>query len=90
VQESLTNVRKHAGSSVGRVEVRLRYRPGQIEVRVRDDGHAHAGPLGPGEGGHGLLGMRERVAAHAGTLSAGPRECGGFEVAAVLPTEEES
>jgi signal transduction histidine kinase len=90
VQESLTNVRKHAGPSVGRVEVRLEYRPGQIEVRVNDDGYTHADPIGPGEGGHGLLGMRERVAAHAGTLSAGPREGGGFEVAAVLPTEEES
>jgi len=52
---------------------------------VRDDGR---GAGAPGDGrGHGLTGMRERVDVHEGTLAAGPRDGGGFEVRAVVPTE---
>lgn len=81
VQEALTNVMKH-GVAVSRVEVVLRYLDDAVEVRVADDGH---GPAPAEAGGHGLVGMRERVDLQSGTLSAGPREGGGFEVRAVIP-----
>jgi signal transduction histidine kinase len=81
-QEALTNVLKHAGP-VSRVDVVLRYLDDAVEVRVLDDGR---GGLGAGAG-HGLLGMRERVELHDGTLVAGPRDGGGFEVRAVIPAE---
>ena len=80
-QEALTNVLKHAGSP-RRVEVVLRYRDSQVELTVRDDGRGITG----GDGhGLGLAGMRERVAMHSGTLEAGPRAGGGYEVRARLP-----
>jgi signal transduction histidine kinase len=81
-QEALTNVLKHAGE-VTRVDVMLRYRDDEVELVVRDDGRgSHAG----GDGrGHGLPGMRERVDLQAGTLDAGPRASGGFEVRVVIP-----
>lgn len=89
VQEALTNTRKHAGPGVSRADVWLRYHDDRIEGRVADDGAGAA--TGPVSGGHGLVGMRERVAAHGGTLTAGSRPGGtGFEVTAVLPTGEES
>lgn len=86
VQEALTNTRKHAGSSVTRVDVELRYRDEDVEVRVSDDGRSPAATPGdaPG-GGHGLVGMRERVAAYGGALRTGRRDGGGFEVVATLP-----
>lgn len=90
VQEALTNVRKHAGPAVTRVDVMLMYRPDEVEVRVTDDGTGSAGDARSGAGGHGVVGMRERVAAHGGTLTTGPRTDGGFEVIAVLPREEGS
>jgi signal transduction histidine kinase len=80
-QEALTNVLKHAGSP-RRVEVVLRYLDEEVELTVRDDGRATA--AGDGQG-HGLAGMRERVALHDGTLEAGPRPGGGYEVRARLP-----
>jgi signal transduction histidine kinase len=81
-QEALTNVIKHAGP-VGRVDVVLRYGDEAVELIVRDDGDgAHDADDGAG---HGLVGMRERVDLHHGTLAAGPRDDGGFEVHAVLP-----
>lgn len=89
VQEALTNVRKHAGPNVAHVDVVLAYRPDEIEVRVTDDGHGAADEAAAAAGGHGLIGMRERVAAHFGTLSMGPRTGGGFEVVAVLPRQDE-
>ena len=61
----------------------LRYCEEAVELLVRDDGGGRAAP-GDG-GGHGLVGMRERVDLHHGTLAAGPRDGGGFEVHAVLP-----
>jgi len=81
-QEALTNVLKHAGE-VTRVDVVLRYADDVVELVVRDDGRG-ARAHGDG-GGHGLVGMRERVDLQAGTLEAGAREGGGFEVRAVIP-----
>jgi signal transduction histidine kinase len=81
VQEALTNVIKHARAL--RTEVRLRYLPEALELTVTDDG-----PGGGEEstGGHGLLGMRERVALFGGTLETGRRaDEPGYEVHAVLP-----
>ncbi|WP_306323824.1 MULTISPECIES: sensor histidine kinase [unclassified Streptomyces] len=85
VQESLTNARRHAPGVA--VDVELHYREGELAIRVRD-----CGP-GPGTGsahasdtqGHGLLGMRERIAMAGGTLHAGPAPAGGFLVDATLP-----
>jgi signal transduction histidine kinase len=80
-QEALTNVLKHAHSP-RRVEVVLRYLDSEVELTVRDDGR----PIAAGDGqGHGLAGMRERVALQSGTLHAGPRAGGGYEVRARLP-----
>ncbi len=81
VQEALTNVRRHAPGAA--VDVELAYTHDALRVRVRDNG---PGPRAA-RGGHGLLGMRERVAMTGGQLRAGPgRDC-GFVVEAVLPTE---
>jgi signal transduction histidine kinase len=79
VQEALTNVRKHAGGAP--TTVRIGWRPGTLELSVRDHG---PGPNGHGDG-HGLVGMRERVRIHGGRLKAGPVAGGGFEVLAELP-----
>jgi signal transduction histidine kinase len=84
VQEALTNVHKHAASAA--TEVGVRYGPEWLEVTVRNA--APDGPrpeLAPAGGGHGLLGLRERVALLGGTFRAGPRLDGGFEVRASLP-----
>jgi signal transduction histidine kinase len=80
VQEALTNARKHAGDA--RAEVRLRYRPDALEIEVLDDGPGSGDGAG---GGHGLIGMRERVAVFGGSLETGPRPGGGFAVRAILP-----
>jgi len=85
VQEALTNARKHAGPSVTRAEVQLRYCDETVEVRITDDGRGSGEHPGSEPGGHGLVGMRERVAAYGGTLRTGPRSSGGFEVVATLP-----
>lgn len=87
VQESVTNVVKHAGVAGCRVEVSARQ--GAIHVTVIDDGIGQRqGPHRIGDGsGHGLIGMRERVAVHGGRFSAGTRPGGGFAVTAVLPME---
>ncbi|GHF71598.1 hypothetical protein GCM10010218_61010 [Streptomyces mashuensis] len=86
VQEALTNTRRHAGPTVARV--RLEYGAGEVSVEVCDDGRG--APAGaPGSGGYGLLGMRERVALHGGTLETGARREGGFRVAARLPVHPE-
>jgi signal transduction histidine kinase len=80
VQEALTNVRRHAGP-VG-CHLTVAVEPGTLAVSVVDDGAA-ARVSGPP--GHGLLGMRERVALHGGTLRTGPEPGGGFAVRATLP-----
>jgi signal transduction histidine kinase len=82
VQESLTNTVKHAAAS--NVRVRVGWRDGVLRLEVCDDGR---GPAGDGEpGGHGMVGMRERVAAAGGELTSGPGPDGvGFRVVASLP-----
>lgn len=82
VQEALTNARKHAGPAHARVA--LRYGREALEVEIADDGRAAANGAGAG---HGLVGMRERVALYGGELEAGPRRGGGFAVRARLPLE---
>jgi signal transduction histidine kinase len=84
VQEALTNVRRHAGGAPTRVHVRRV--DGSVEVEV-----VNAAPTRPGEGpggGHGLVGMRERVRVYGGSLDAGAGEDGGFAVRARLPVQE--
>lgn len=83
VQESLTNVARHAGAATA--QVRLRYTPAALEVSVEDDGRAD--PASAPVPGIGLTGMNERVTAIGGSLRAGPRPGGGFAVTAVLPLE---
>nr|WP_202437547.1 histidine kinase [Streptomyces sp. SID5910] len=83
IQEALTNVQKHAGPQA-KAEVSIVRVGPHIEVTVLDDGAG--GTRAPaGGGGHGLLGMRERVTAVRGTLTTGPRYGGGFRVHAILP-----
>ncbi|WP_037896169.1 ATP-binding protein, partial [Streptomyces sp. Tu 6176] len=89
VQEALTNARKHAGPAVP-VEVRLTCLPGSVRVTVTDRAEAESAEPAPAPGpgsGYGLIGMRERVALHGGTLESGPLPEGGFRVAASLPLE---
>jgi signal transduction histidine kinase len=83
VQESLTNVARHAHATTA--SVRIDYRPDALAIRVDDDGRATPDtvPL-PGVG---LLGMRERVTALGGRLRAEPRGEGGFTVQAELPVD---
>jgi signal transduction histidine kinase len=82
VQEALTNALRHAHA--GRAEVLLRITDAEVCVTVRDDGRG--GPID--RAGQGLLGMRERADLLGGTLRAGPRPEGGFEVSARLPRGE--
>jgi len=94
VQEALTNVRTHAGPEAA-AEVTLRFGRDDLLVRVADDGPGAGGTLprygttattrSAGRPGHGLTGMRERAAMYGGTIQAGPRLGGGFEVTARLP-----
>ena len=87
VQEALSNTIQHADAE--HAHVRLRYGPESVEVDVTDDGRG-VGAQDPENGrGHGLLGMRERVAMLGGRLEAGYRPTGGFEVRATLPLEPE-
>jgi len=82
VQESLTNVLKHAGTGA-RTGVTIIRSGGAVRVSVHDDG---AGPSGRASStAHGIVGMRERVAAYDGTLRTGARPGGGFEVEASIP-----
>lgn len=81
VQECLTNVRKHAGASAT-ARVRVQVDQHAVDIDVRDDG---AGARSHGEGGHGLVGIRERVALLGGELAAGADPRGGFVVHARLP-----
>jgi signal transduction histidine kinase len=84
VQEALTNALKHAEEPTS-VEVRLTFADPDLAVRVTDDGRARVTvPPAPPGGGHGLAGMAERATSFGGTLRAGPRPTGGWEVEAVL------
>jgi signal transduction histidine kinase len=84
VQEALTNVLRHAAGANARVVVR--YQQDAVELEVADDGPGPAEDL-EAAGGHGLIGMRERVQLFGGEVEAGPRPGGGFLVRARLPTE---
>ena len=83
IQESLTNVRKHAACATA--SLHLGYTPLALRLTIDNDGHGASGTRAPGPAGHGLIGMRERVAAVGGRLSAGPRPGGGYRVLAELP-----
>jgi signal transduction histidine kinase len=84
VQEALTNALRHAGPARARVSVR--YGAGAIELEISDDGAGAA--RGNGGSGHGLVGIRERVAMLGGEVEAGPRAGGGFGVRARLPVPQ--
>lgn len=89
VQEALTNARKHAGPMLSLIRVGIAYFEDGVELRISDDGQGPARSLDSLErSGHGLVGMRERVAAFGGSLDIGLRPSGGFEVRAVLPIGE--
>jgi signal transduction histidine kinase len=80
VQEALTNTLKYAGPA--QAWVTLRWRDDELELEVANNGHSEAASNGTG---HGLAGMRERVALCGGTLETGPRDGGGFVVRCHLP-----
>ncbi|MEV6302521.1 sensor histidine kinase [Actinoplanes sp. NPDC051861] len=82
VQEALTNVLKHAAARKAAVVVA--YRRNGVDLTVTDDGSGTT----QNPGGHGLLGMRERVGLFGGELRTGPRDEGGYEVAATFPVTE--
>jgi signal transduction histidine kinase len=81
VQEALTNALKHAGDA--NASVRVSYSSDQLELEIADDGAGAPAPVAGG--GHGLAGMRERVALYGGRLDAGRRAERGFTVRVVLP-----
>jgi signal transduction histidine kinase len=86
VQEALTNVLKHARGA--RTHVRFRRLRDEVTVDITNEG----GPTAPTwrSGGHGLIGMQERVSVFGGTLHAGPTADGGFSLHARLPTPEDA
>ncbi|MGH3242351.1 MAG: sensor histidine kinase, partial [Spirillospora sp.] len=89
VQESLTNVSRHAGPGAVTARVRIAYGKHEIVVEVDDDGQGvsllddH-----PGSTGSGIRGMRERAVALGGSFDAGPRPGGGFRVRATFPLSD--
>jgi signal transduction histidine kinase len=87
VQEALTNTVKHGGKASARVSIC--YTDDTLEIEVIDDGRGAAAPLiaGAESGGHGLIGMNERVALFGGVLEAGPILTGGYRVFARMPIE---
>jgi signal transduction histidine kinase len=87
VQEALTNSIKHAGPA--RASVTVTFEADRVELEIYDDGRGASPDRPTGEGaGHGLVGMRERLALFDGELSTGGRPGGGFRVFARLPVEE--
>jgi signal transduction histidine kinase len=80
IQEGLTNVLKHAHAS--QAEVSLDYLPDQLRIEVRDDGRGGGHVNGDG---HGLAGIRERVALYGGQMAAGPATDGGYLLGTCLP-----
>lgn len=84
VQEALTNAVKHAGDQAA-VRVRIHHAPAGISIQIRDNGHGATTSDGLG---HGLVGMRERVAAFGGSMNARNHITGGFVIEAFLPTVE--
>jgi signal transduction histidine kinase len=97
VQEALTNTMRHAGTGAA-ASVHLGFRAADLLVEITDDGDMERGPAARGTqrvspdevpGGHGIAGMRARVALLGGSLAAGPGQAGGFAVRAVLPADGE-
>jgi signal transduction histidine kinase len=91
VQEALTNVRRHAGPGA-RATVVVGYAPTELSVVVGDDGAGAEGAgaeLGATPAGNGIAGMRHRAATFGGSVEAGPRADGGFEVHARIPLRDE-
>ncbi|WP_030455596.1 sensor histidine kinase [Herbidospora cretacea] len=82
VQEALTNTLKHGGPGV-KATVQVVYGPRDVLLRIADDGRGAASATG--EGGHGLIGMRERVSMYGGDVHAAPKPGGGFLVVARIP-----
>jgi signal transduction histidine kinase len=83
VQEALTNALKHAGEA--RASVHVRYGNESLELEIVDDGTGVSAPVSGG--GHGLVGMRERVALYGGRFDAGRHPSGGFRVRVLLPIQ---
>jgi signal transduction histidine kinase len=81
IQEALTNVLRHAGSA--RAHVHVRYLPSLLELEVRNSGQVSAN----GHGGHGVIGMRQRVEVYGGEFEAGPAIGGGYRVSARIPLD---
>lgn len=87
VQEALTNTLKHAGPQVT-ASVKIEVTPGSVALTVDDDGR---GATSNNDGhGHGIVGIRERIAIHEGHIEAGPRPGGGFRVCATIPWGDHS
>ncbi|MFI5660889.1 sensor histidine kinase [Streptomyces sp. NPDC051684] len=84
VQEALTNTMKHARGA--RATVTLTYEPESLRVEVSDTGGT-PGAGAAGGGGHGLIGLRERIAVYGGSLDAGPTPDGGYRIAALISLE---
>lgn len=84
VQEALTNIRKYAGPHVD-VHIEELWNNGLLTVTITDNGHGAAANIDGHTPGYGLLGMKERIESAGGSLQAGPRLGGGFEVVAILP-----
>jgi len=90
VQEALTNALKHGGAGTI-ATVTLTYGPDRLQLDIVDDGRGRAnGRVGHGDGepvaaGHGIVGMRERVALHGGHFTAGRERGSGFRVSATFP-----
>jgi signal transduction histidine kinase len=84
VQESLTNIRKYAGPKV-KVLISETWVESGVELTISDDGRGAGAALDGHASGYGLIGMRERIEAARGTLSAGPQLSGGFAVHAFVP-----
>jgi signal transduction histidine kinase len=88
VQEALTNVTKHAGTAQATVDITFDEDAVVISVTDRGALHRNGHVLAPDQGTkahHGIIGMRERAAMFGGSVTAGPRPEGGFEVLARLP-----
>ena len=87
LQEGLSNVLRHAGRVP--TAVSLRHDPAALVVQVEDSGPSRPAPVpSDGPGGHGLLGIRERVALFGGAVEAGPRPEGGFRLSARFPLQD--
>ncbi|GAA3093856.1 hypothetical protein GCM10020001_006900 [Nonomuraea salmonea] len=89
VQEALTNSLRHAGAGA-KATVTVRYEPGELDVRVEDDGVGDGVGAAAGEPrseGHGLVGIRERVTLYGGILNIGPLPGGRFRSAGPVPVE---